>query len=52
MMLTSDEIEKIAVELINAVPPVILGVEADALRIKLTEDIALAKKKGWIIDRD
>lgn len=49
-MLTSDDIEKITVDMINGKPPRIKGEEADEFRKRLEADLALAKKNGWEIE--
>jgi hypothetical protein len=49
-MLTSDEIQTIAKEIMNGLPVSIKGVDADKFAAELKEDLALAKKNGWIIE--
>lgn len=50
MTLTTEETEQITVDVLTGKPPRVQGPEADKLRAALEKDIALAKKKGWIIE--
>lgn len=50
MALTTDEIEKIAVDLANGAEPRVTGPEADAFRAELAKDLALAEERGWTVE--
>jgi hypothetical protein len=49
-MLTSDEVEKIVIDVMTNQSPRVTGKEADDFRIRFATDVALAKKNGWSIE--
>jgi hypothetical protein len=49
-MLTSEQVEKIAVDMINGAPPRVTGREADAFRKRLERDLEFARERGWEVE--
>jgi hypothetical protein len=49
-MLTSEQVEKIAVDLINGAPPRVTGRKADAFRRRLARDLEFARERGWEVE--
>ena len=49
-MLTTDQVHIITMDVLQGVEPRINGSEADAFRVALTKDIALAKKNKWVLE--
>jgi len=49
-MLTTDEMIRITEEEVNEKEPTIHSPEANKFREDLVEDIAKAKRNGWVID--
>jgi hypothetical protein len=50
MSLTSEEIVKIQIDLMNGSKPRVTGPEADALREAMKPEIAEAERQGLILD--
>jgi len=49
-MLTSEEVEIIAIDMLTNSAPRITGADADAFRVLLQADIDLAKKNNWVLE--
>ena len=50
MVLTTDDIQKITADTLSGREQRIIGPEADVFRESLKKDIALAEKKGWVVE--
>ena len=49
-MLTTDQVHMITMDVLQGAEPRVLGPEADAFRMALAKDIALAKKNHWVLE--
>ena len=50
MVLTTDDVQKITADTLSGREQRITSPEADIFRESLKRDIALAKKKGWVLE--
>ena len=48
--LTSEQVVRIASDVLNGRPPSIKSKEADAFRKEFAKDVAKARRNGWVIE--